>query len=87
MTSQGTGHIDLSCKGCGKPRRLADVAGLAKAFGVSRAMVHRYYMREEFPRPLGVLAGAFVWDYDEAMAFLRVHRRRTGARRRDDHRP
>lgn len=80
---RATGRVAMLCKTCGRGRRLVDATGVADAFGVSRAMVHKLRLSPEFPRPVGVLAGGYVWDLDEAMAFIRVYRARAGRRRRD----
>jgi prophage regulatory protein len=55
------------------PEELAGFTEVAEMLGVHRRTAQRYIGREDFPEPVGRLAGGRVWRRDDVEAWGRTH--------------
>ena len=55
------------------PEDLAGLSEIAELLGVHKRTVQRYIDRDDFPQPLGRLAGGRVWRRDDIEAWGRTN--------------
>jgi predicted DNA-binding transcriptional regulator AlpA len=63
----------------GPMHHLVGTAEIADMLGVSRQRVHQLTSREDFPKPVAVLASATIWERESVEEWVRASGRRRGS--------